>query len=270
MKIGLTLLVKDEIDILQYHLNFHVPKFDIVCVTDNGSTDGTRELLRKWESDTFIVIDEPNQNYQQSQWVTRMVNHLKSMGCDWVVNSDADEFWRGDLRKVITATDKEGFNCLMVDSYSFVTSCFDDYSITNPVERILWRSDKYDKWPKAANTTKGFVKVADGNDAVFFNTRTISLNSKQCVIYHYTSRGFDHFQKKYIDGGKVIEANHRDGGTIRSMWSKPYALYKEKGMEAFKENWIKERLYTEEMLKYNKLVRDDSLAKEFSTGAYNG
>ena len=62
MKIGLTLLVRDEHDIIKQWLDFHIPKADFIVVTDNGSVDGTRDILEQ-DSDAIQIIDEAGNRY---------------------------------------------------------------------------------------------------------------------------------------------------------------------------------------------------------------
>ena len=51
MKLVMTLLVRDEEDIVADNLDFHLAQgVDEVIVTDNGSSDATLEILRDYEA----------------------------------------------------------------------------------------------------------------------------------------------------------------------------------------------------------------------------
>ena len=92
----MTLLVRDERDIVEQHLSFHLAAgVDFVIATDNGSTDGTDEVLERFERDGGVrLLREPAGEFRQREWVTRMARLAATEhGADWVVNSDADEFW---------------------------------------------------------------------------------------------------------------------------------------------------------------------------------
>src|SRR5689334_954070 len=92
----MTLLVRDEQDIIAEVLDYHLAQgVDEVIVTDNGSEDATLDILREYESRGVVrIILEPSDDYSQGKWVTRMARLAAAEhGADWVINSDADEFW---------------------------------------------------------------------------------------------------------------------------------------------------------------------------------
>ena len=92
----MTLLVRDEVDIVRAHLSYHLNAgIDFVIVTDNGSVDGTSDVLAEFERAGVVrVIDEPVGEFRQREWQSRMARLAATEhGADWVINSDADEFW---------------------------------------------------------------------------------------------------------------------------------------------------------------------------------
>jgi len=109
MKLVMTLLVRDEADVvdaqLAYHLNAGV---DFVVATDNRSQDGTTEILEAYAREGCLhLIREPGDDMRAGEWITRMARLAASeFGADWVINSDADEFYwpRGvDLKEALAA-----------------------------------------------------------------------------------------------------------------------------------------------------------------------
>jgi hypothetical protein len=103
----MTLLVRDERDIVEQHLAFHLAAgVDFVIVTDHASTDGTEDVLARYEADgRALVIREPDGPFRQREWVTRMARLAAAEhGADWVISSDVDEFWwprGGNLPEVL-------------------------------------------------------------------------------------------------------------------------------------------------------------------------
>jgi len=107
MRIVMTLMVRDEIDIIERQLDFHLAAgVDFFVVTDHESADGTSEILERYARRGVlhrIPVISPAK--RQAEWVTGMARMAAGdFGADWVINSDADEFWwpwGGDLRDVL-------------------------------------------------------------------------------------------------------------------------------------------------------------------------
>ena len=96
MTLVMTLLARDEIDIVEEWLAFHLNAgADVVIATDNRSADGTTEVLERYARSGHVhLIREPGEDLRQNEWVTRMARLAATdYGADWVINSDADEFW---------------------------------------------------------------------------------------------------------------------------------------------------------------------------------
>ena len=106
MMLVLTLLCRDEADILESMLRFHLAQgVDRIIATDNGSVDGSLEILQRFERrGQLTLLQEAEQTHDQAVWVTRMARMAAAMGADWVINSDADEFWwpqQGNLNSTL-------------------------------------------------------------------------------------------------------------------------------------------------------------------------
>ena len=109
VKLAMTLLVRDEADVLDAQLAYHLAAgVDVVIATDHRSSDGTTEILQRYARDGALhLVREDAERIRQSDWVTRMARLAATdYGADWVLNSDADEFWwprEGTLRDVLAA-----------------------------------------------------------------------------------------------------------------------------------------------------------------------
>ena len=109
MKLVMTLLARDEADIVESWLAFHLNAgVDFVVATDNRSVDGTTDVLERYAREGHVhLLREPGEDLRQNEWVTRMARLAATdFAADWVINSDADEFWwpRGaSLRDVLDA-----------------------------------------------------------------------------------------------------------------------------------------------------------------------
>jgi hypothetical protein len=109
MKLVLTLLARDEADVVDANLRFHLNAgVDFVIATDYLSQDGTTEILESYaRAGQLHLIREDSEYLRQADWITRMGRLAATdFGADWVIHGDADEFWwpRGDsLKDVLTS-----------------------------------------------------------------------------------------------------------------------------------------------------------------------
>ena len=109
MKLVLTLLARDEADVVDAQIAFHLHAgVDYVIATDNRSEDGTTEILERYErAGRLLLLREEGDDMRQDRWVTRMARLAAGeLGADWVINADADEFWwprSGSLKDVLAS-----------------------------------------------------------------------------------------------------------------------------------------------------------------------
>jgi Glycosyl transferase family 2 len=124
MRLVQTLVVRDEADIvdaqLAYHLNAGV---DFVIATDHESQDGTTEILETYARAGYLRRIPQSGWNEEAAWRTRMARMAATEhGADWVINTDADEFWmprRGTLKELFAAVPAE-FGVVWALSRQFV------------------------------------------------------------------------------------------------------------------------------------------------------
>ena len=168
----MTLLVRDEEEILDAHLRYHLENgVDFVVATDHLSADGTPEILRGYERDGYVhVIREEREEYNQPLYVTRMARLAATdFGADWVINADADEFWwpRDASFQELFASIPSRFGVVQGLWRHFVLRPDDDGPF---FERMLWRRrpsadplDPYHPAVKVAHRAHPRVEVGGGN-----------------------------------------------------------------------------------------------------------
>lgn len=107
MKLVLTLRARDEADVVDAQIAFHLNAgVDFVVATDHRSEDGTTELLERYAREGYLhLIREGGEEMHEGEWATRMARVAATeFGADWVISSDADEFWwprGGSLKEVL-------------------------------------------------------------------------------------------------------------------------------------------------------------------------
>jgi Glycosyl transferase family 2 len=111
MRLVMTLKVRDEADIIEDNLRYHrALGVDFFVVTDNGSVDGTSEILERYEKAGLahvIRIETGTLRDNEEDWTTRMARLAATeFEADWVFHDDADELWwpvQGTLKEAFEA-----------------------------------------------------------------------------------------------------------------------------------------------------------------------
>ena len=125
MKLVMTLLARDEADVLDAQIAFHLNAgVDFVIATDNLSVDGSTDILEKYARDGRLhLIREDSEYLRQAEWITRMGRMAATdFDADWVLHSDADEFWwpRGESLKDVLASIPERYGIVRALLRQFV------------------------------------------------------------------------------------------------------------------------------------------------------
>ena len=218
MKLLMTLLVRDEADIVDAQISFHLNAgVDYVIAMDHRSSDGTTEILEAYERDGHLrLIRQDAEEVRQSEWVTSMARLASVEHCaDWVLNSDADEFWWPRARSL-----KEALAAVPA-SYGvvFAPMC---YFLPRPgtepfFERMTGRliqyapisspTTRYRPVPKAVHRASAAVVVYRGNHAVAGAGRPL-WSWHPLELLHFPDRSAEQLARKYR---QTVSAWPRDG-----------------------------------------------------------
>lgn len=266
----MTLLVKNEEDMLEENLIFHKAMgVDGFIITDNNSSDRTPEIIRKYKEKGWIVeaIEEKATDYQQKKWVDRMIWKAKSVHkADWVINADADEIWyapSGDLKTELVSSRANVLTCEMKCVYPEEGKPFWQWGqtveVVNDLERynlsrysLFARQNK-----KVIHRTAGYIQISMGNHKVTMFPKKVAKSNIR--IYHYNIRGKKSFLEKMINGGKQLEQNPKKHGGRH--WRYFYQLYKEGLLEAEYDKVIGATSF--DQLKQDGFIRTDTTIPEW-------
>ena len=243
MKLVMTLLVRDEEDIVADNLDFHLAQgVDEVIVTDNGSVDGTLEILRAYEARGLVrIIVEPTDDYSQGRWVTRMARMAATEHkADWVINNDADEFWwprAGTLRTLFEALGRR-VGAVVGHRTNFVPRPEDDRPYwermtlreresLNPVGKPLP--------PKLAHRAHPEIVVVQGNHRIKGPDVGSELDDGSIEILHFPMRSYAQFENKIVKGGRAYARNKELPEKTGRTWRRLYETWEQGGLPAHYE-----------------------------------
>jgi hypothetical protein len=231
MKLVMTLLVRDEEDVLRANLEFHLAQgVDFFIITDNKSEDVTPAIAQEYVSRGVAeYIFEGEDDYNQTKWVTRMARLAATeYGADWVINNDADEFWWprfGDLRSTFAAIEPPT-NIVVAPRHDFVPLVEERHVFfRNMVYRKRFSTNAKGKPlpPKVAHRAHPEVVVAQGNHWADGLGEPHTVDNL-IDIFHFPVRSYAQFTNKIIKGGQAYERNKTSGANVGGTWK---ALYKE-------------------------------------------
>ena len=240
MKLVMTLLVRDESDIVDAQIAFHLDAgVDLVVATDNRSVDGTTEILERYAREGHLhLIREPGDDLRQSEWVTRMARLAATeLGADWILNADADEFWWprcGDFRELFAAIPAR-FGVVRGAWRNFVPRPDDDRFFA---ERMTARlgSPSFHPHPlsihfKSAHRAAADVRVGRGNHEAFGSGLVALRGWYPIEILHFPLRSLEHCMRKYVTQFVALERNAEKG--IAGHMADAYHAYRAGALEGF-------------------------------------
>jgi hypothetical protein len=243
MKLVVTVLARDEADVIDAHVAFHLNAgADLVVATDNKSQDGTTEILERYERDGALhLIREPAEGLRQGEWVTRMARLAATeYGADWVINTDADEFWwprGGSLKEVLGA---------VPDTYGIVQGFWRSF-VPRPddgsffAERMTARlsqhapindpSSFYRPVAKVAHRADPEVTVARGNHALADSPFQTLTTWHPIEVLHFPLRSQAQWMRKVQLQGDAFTKHIERSGTG----------YHLRGYDALQSGWIEQQ-----------------------------
>jgi hypothetical protein len=222
MKFVVTLMVRDEVDIIAAFVEHHLAQgADLIIATDNGSVDGTTEVLQRYADLGVLELHhDPVFRKQQHAVVTGMARRaFTDHGADWVINADADEFWVPCDK---TLTLRSALEAIPTSLEAFtvpVTNLVGPPAMRGSgVDRLLWRDRRTPAQLHAigifAQPTADAVHRGDPDVVVAQGNHFVSLMSKgqpdqafELEVLHLPWRSWLQYERRVINTGRSYEAN---------------------------------------------------------------
>lgn len=246
----MTLLVRDEEDILESNILFHLSQgVDKILVVDNGSVDGTVGILDKYKRKGVLEYEIINKHtYEQDKWVSGMaMEAVDKYGATHLLHCDADEFWfpyKGNLKDAILGHIEKDVIYVPVINY-IPPSNLDiekldfknfEYMVNKTTLVPGYVTDRISSqvlfytYPNKLITTRKFTSIGYGNDTVNTKENVDSVITDKIYIHHFPIRSYHHFKRKVINGGSSYRKNPVKNPSIGWHWKKWYDIYEKDGL----------------------------------------
>jgi hypothetical protein len=222
MKFVVTVMVRDEVDIMAAMVEHHLDQgADLIIATDNGSVDGTTEVLQRYADLGVLELHhDPVFRKQQHAVVTRMARRAAAeYDADWVINADADEFWVPCDKSLTLRSALEAIP-VALDAFTVPVT-----NLVGPparrgsgVDRLLWRDRRTSEQLQAvgifAQPTDDAVHRGDPAIEVSQGNHFVSLTSTgqpdpafELEVLHLPWRSWLQYERRVINSGRSYEAN---------------------------------------------------------------
>lgn len=191
-------MVKDEIDIVAATVGRMCEQVDRVLVADNGSTDGTREILTGLDIE---LVDDPEPAYYQSQKMTALADHARRAGAEWIVPFDADEFWlTTDGRRIAEVLDELPSETMIAEA-----AVIDHIAVGDGLSP--WRRVGVLELPKVACRARRGLSIAQGNHDAGYESIPRARRARGLLeVRHFPYRSPEQFIRKATNGAAAYAA----------------------------------------------------------------
>ena len=218
----MTAMVRDEADIIASMLDHHLEQgVDQFVVTDNGSVDGTCEILEDYASRGVLDLrHDPIHRKQQATTVSIMARDAYTThGATWVLNADADEFWLPEDRNRRL---KDVFESIPTTLRAFTAPVVDmtgapaisgsglgrlRYRDHRPVEMLKEVGLYAHSTPNAVHVGSPSVEVVQGNHYVNIESLGEPDIADRVEVLHLPWRSWDQYRRKVDNAGRAYLNN---------------------------------------------------------------
>jgi glycosyltransferase involved in cell wall biosynthesis len=238
VKLVMTLLVRDEADIIEKNICFHLAHgVDHIIAMDNNSRDQTTAILKKYAKRRVLTyLKQKDDTYEQAKWVSQMAKYaVTRLHATHLIHADADEFWypdSGNLKDTLPVGQEVFFIPVL------------DYLPPTPIEAwTMRRTAVVAPIPYAATmdrelsyryllyryqhkiiTTARYVDIIQGNHDVQNQDQRTAIYPSGVTIHHFPVRSWPHFHRKVLNGGRAYLHNPQQDAGIGWQWKEWYLL----------------------------------------------
>jgi hypothetical protein len=200
-------MCRDEADVAAGMLCHLADEVDHILVADNGSTDGTRDILAELEGQIpLTVLDDHDPAYYQSRKLSALAERAaRDLGARWIVPVDFDELWFSRHGRVSEVLDSLHVANVVTAQLTNHYSTAIDPDELDPFRRMVWRAAEPQPLPKVAFRWEPGAIVHQGNHSVSLPNGCIEADAA-LEVRHFPARSAEHFVRKARNGAAAYRA----------------------------------------------------------------
>jgi len=203
MKIVAFIPVYNEEDVIAEAIEYLISEGLNVVVLDNGSTDDTFEICKKFSNSGKIILEQIISDEFDESIVFEAGYHLAILlKPDWVMYSSADEIiesGRGNtsLMEIISEADSNGYNLIQFDRFDFFMTDKDYQEAKTTKEKMKYYSYLGDHLYRAWKFFPGIkMGMPGGHYPIFPKLYPYKISPTKGILRHYPFRSKEQAIKK--------------------------------------------------------------------------
>ncbi|KGP91097.1 family 2 glycosyl transferase [Pontibacillus chungwhensis BH030062] len=212
-------MVKNEADIIESYIRYHLNIFDGIVLQDNGSTDRTIEIIKLLQSENLPIylLQDENLSYAQGEKTTKLIHYtFNKFEPEFIFPLDVDEFL---ISPNHSANPKEFINklssskiCYLERELTYFPIHLDEKESFVPA-RVTYASPIKDYWPKVIVSKEIWEKyspsITGGNHDLMFDKTGVQVEVLQDLkLLHYPYRSLEQIKSKITVGWINTLATH--------------------------------------------------------------
>lgn len=199
--------VYNEVDIVEQVVRHMRAQYIPLVVIDNGSTDGSFDLLKRCLSDGIVQLSRIETDFFELEFLLRALYTFASVyEPEWILVLDADAFFespslRFNLKEAISREGSKGHNLIQFNNFEFWPTEKDQTSTEPDVRKKLRYYSWNDNWQFRCfkNYPGTSINETGGHLPIFPLHVRVNLSPEKFVLRHYPIRSYKQGLKKVFE-----------------------------------------------------------------------
>jgi len=199
--------VYNESDIVEQTILHMCTQGVPLVVIDNGSTDGTSNILKRYVGDGIVELSRIKTEFFELGFLLRtlqkMISKYKPM---WMLLVDADEFLESpspllNLEQAVELESTNGYNLIQFNNFEFWPTERDKDSRETDVKKKMKYYSWNDSWQfRCFRSYPGTnIDVTGGHLPIFPSGIKVRLSPNKFIMRHYAIRSYEQGMRKIFE-----------------------------------------------------------------------